>query len=79
MLTHDAPAVAGTTARGHSTGNTASIAELHLPQHVLDVLADEGVHDLDDWRRLGRKRHRLFGVTRAMVRRLDAMAREASR
>jgi len=52
------------------------LSRLGLPTHVLDLLEHEGVTDLAAWRRLGRKRHQLFGITKAMCRQIDAMARE---
>jgi hypothetical protein len=54
-----------------------SLTKLSLPAHVLHLLHEEGVRDLDDWRRLGRRRLQIFGVTSRMVALLDAAATEA--
>jgi hypothetical protein len=46
-----------------------------LPAAIVDRLEADGVHSLDDWIALGRRRFRIFGVTREMARRIDAVAR----
>lgn len=56
-------------------GYAANLSQLGLPEHVLDTLADAGVTDLQSWRGLGRRRLRLFGITRSTVALLDAAAR----
>jgi len=50
--------------------------EIPLPAHIVARLAAEGVHSLADWRRLGRRRHQFFGITRRVVEQLDALVRE---
>jgi hypothetical protein len=47
-----------------------------IPPPILERLLAEGVHDFHQWRALGRKRFRIFGVTTAMARRIDELARE---
>ena len=61
-----------------TAGNTASISQLGLPELVIARLEREGVRDLHDWRRLGRKRHAIFGITSRMVREIDAAARKVA-
>lgn len=56
----------------HQPENQALAA---LPPHILQTLHNEGVYSISDWRKLGRRRHQLFGITKAMVRRIDAAAR----
>jgi hypothetical protein len=46
-----------------------------LPAPIVERLAAEGVDSLEAWRALGPKRFQIFGVTRSMVRQLDALAR----
>lgn len=72
-------AVCGGLRGGLTTaGNTASITEIGLPAHVLDVLHAEGINTIEDWRRLSRKRRdSIFGLPPARVRDLDRLAREA--
>jgi hypothetical protein len=48
-----------------------------LPEPLRERLAGEGVFTLRDWSALGRRRHQLFGVTPATVKKLDALARAA--
>jgi hypothetical protein len=45
-----------------------------LPDEVLDRLEAVGVRSLADWFALGRKRFQIFGITRAMARRIDGLA-----
>jgi hypothetical protein len=49
-----------------------------LPDHILDRLDAEGIRSLDDWRALGRRRFRIWGITRSMARKLDALAARQS-
>ena len=49
-----------------------------LPQALRDRLAGEGIFDFDSWRALGRRRRQIFGVTAAMCRELDRLARGAA-
>ena len=55
-----------------------TLSQLDLPAHVLPILEREGVVDLESWRKLGRRRFRLFGITRATIMLLDAAARSHS-
>lgn len=48
-----------------------------LPPHIVEQLHLEGVYSLADWRRLGRRRLRIFGITRRTVEELDTAARKA--
>jgi hypothetical protein len=47
-----------------------------LPAQILERLRAEGVNSLD-WKRLGRRRFRIFGVTRRVAAQLDSLARDA--
>jgi hypothetical protein len=47
-----------------------------LPPHILQTLHAEGIFSLSDWRRLGRKRFAIFGITARLAAQLDAAARE---
>jgi hypothetical protein len=55
-----------------------TLSRLDLPRHVIAQLEAEGVTDLESWRKLGRRRLRLFGITRATAALLDAAARGRS-
>jgi hypothetical protein len=48
-----------------------------LPPAILERLAAEGVTTFEQWLALGSKRRAIFGITRATVRHLDALARGA--
>jgi hypothetical protein len=51
-----------------------SIAE--LPPAILGRLAAEGIRTLRQWRKLSRRqKHSIFGITAAMARQLDSLAR----
>ena len=50
-----------------------------LPQTLLERLRSEGVATLEAWVALGRRRRLIFGVTRAAVTQLDALAKAALR
>ena len=50
-----------------------------LPPRLVDRLRGEGVVTLEDWVALGRRRLQIFGVTRATVTSLDALAKAALR
>jgi len=52
-------------------------AELPLP--LIERLRAEGIATLEAWVALGRRRRQIFGVTRAAVERLDALAKAALR
>lgn len=58
-----------------SRGGGASIATYGLPDRIVERLEQHGVFTLADWGRLGRRRHQLFGITRAVVRQLDKLAK----
>jgi hypothetical protein len=47
----------------------------HIPAAVLDRLAAEGVTTLEAWRALGSRRHQVWGVTRRVAEKLDALVR----
>jgi len=48
-----------------------------LPVSLLERLRSEGVATLEAWVALGRQRRQIFGVTRAAVEQLDALAKAA--
>jgi len=50
-----------------------------LPHALLERLRAEGVATLEEWVALGRRRRQIFGITRAVVDQLDALARTALR
>jgi hypothetical protein len=49
-----------------------------IPETIHARLAREGVTSVADWLALGKRRFRVWGVTRSMVRELDALARGAA-
>ena len=48
-----------------------------LPPPLIQRLRSEGVGTLEAWVALGRRRKQIFGVTRAAVAQLDALAKTA--
>jgi hypothetical protein len=46
---------------------------------LIERLRAEGVATLEDWVALGRRRRQIFGVTKAAVAQLDALAKEMAR
>jgi hypothetical protein len=46
-----------------------------LPTRLLERLRAEGVSTLEAWVALGRRRLQIFGITRAVVAQLDALAK----
>ena len=50
-----------------------------LPMPMIERLRAEGVATLEEWVALGRRRRQIFGVTRAVVAQLDALAKAALR
>jgi hypothetical protein len=50
-----------------------------LPIPLIERLRAEGVATLEEWVALGRRRRQIFGVTRAVVAQLDALAKAALR
>jgi hypothetical protein len=50
---------------------------IELPTTLIERLRAEGVATLEEWVALGRRRLQIFGVTRAAVAQLDALARAA--
>jgi hypothetical protein len=48
-----------------------------LPHSLAERLRAEGVATLEAWVALGRRRRQIFGVTRAAVTQLDALAKAA--
>lgn len=61
---------------GDTLAGERSISRVGLPPHIAERLAAEGVHSLEDWCALGRRRLTIWGVTRRIVTELDALARE---
>ncbi len=49
-----------------------------LPLTLLERLRAEGIATLEAWVALGRRRRQIFGVTRAAVEQLDALAKAAA-
>ena len=50
-----------------------------LPSSLIERLRSEGIASLEAWVALGRRRRQIFGVTRAAVEQLDALAKAALR
>jgi hypothetical protein len=50
-----------------------------LPRPLIERLRAEGVATLEAWVALGRRRLQIFGVTRAAVAQIDALAKAALR
>lgn len=50
-----------------------------LPSRLIELLRARGVATLEEWTALGRRRREIFGVTRATVAQLDALAKVTSR
>ena len=50
-----------------------------LSPAVFNRLAAEGIRTLEAWRALGRRRHKIFGVTRRVAEQLDVLAKAAQR
>lgn len=50
-----------------------------LPVPLIERLQAEGIATLEAWVALGRRRRQIFGVTRAAVEQLDALAKAALR
>jgi hypothetical protein len=48
-----------------------------LPVRLIELLRAEGVATIEGWKALGRRRRQIFGVTRAAVAQLDALAKDA--
>ena len=42
---------------------------------IRERLAGHGVHNIEQWRQLGPKRRALFGITAAMVRKIDEVGK----
>ncbi len=75
MTAQGAAPVGGTTGSGYiDNGDTPSIPQDALPAHVIERLRAEGISSLDQWRVLGPRRLQIFGITKAMVVRIDALA-----
>jgi hypothetical protein len=75
---HDA-APGAVAAPGHGLTSTVGARSIpELPPAILGQLAAEGIRTLGEWRKLThRQKHAIFGITAAMVRQLDALARTA--
>lgn len=69
--------LAGTSGGQINKGSRQSLP-LELGEVILDRLRAEGIHDLHDWRQLGRRRMQIFGVTTSVAKKIDAAARRAS-
>jgi len=69
--------LAATSGGRINSGNAGTLTRLELPAHTLERLHAEGIFTLADWRALGGRRYELWGITRAMVREIDALARGA--
>lgn len=63
---------------GDTLSGSGSLAQFDLAPHVQARLAAEGVHLLEDWRRLGKGRFAIFGITRRTAEMLDEAARTQS-
>ncbi|MGH2447222.1 MAG: hypothetical protein ACRDFS_01250 [Chloroflexota bacterium] len=63
---------------GIDNGNASSLTHLNLRAHVVERLAAEGIHSLEDWRRLGKRRLQIFGLTTSIAKMLDAAARRVT-
>jgi hypothetical protein len=50
-----------------------------LPLRLIELLRAEGVATIEAWTALGRRRRQIFGVTRAAVAQLDALAKKTAR
>jgi hypothetical protein len=50
-----------------------------LPLSLIERLRAEGIATLEAWVALGRRRRQIFGVTRAAVEQLDALAKAVLR
>lgn len=50
-----------------------------LPVPLIERLQAEGIATLEAWVALGRRRRQIFGVTRAAVEQLDALAKATLR
>jgi hypothetical protein len=63
------------TVRAKPATEQAELAALGLAGHVIDILHEEGIHCLADWRQLGRRRRNsIFGLPPTRVRQLDKLA-----
>lgn len=65
-------------AKNNTTAADGPLSTLGLAPAIIDRLSAEGVKTASAWRALGRKRLRIFGITAAMVRQIDALARGAA-
>lgn len=74
-----APGARDSRAAEASKGNGANLPQLGLAPHVVAALDREGITDLESWRRLGRKRRQIFGITPRTVETLDRAARNEGR
>jgi len=48
-----------------------------LPPALVERLRKQGIATLEEWVALGRRRRQIFGVTRAAIAQLDALAKAA--
>jgi hypothetical protein len=45
-----------------------------IPARIIERLTDAGIRSLADWKRLGRRRKEIFGVTPHWIAQLDELA-----
>ena len=57
----------------------ATALPAELPLRLIELLRAEGIATLEAWVALGRRRRQIFGVTRAAVAQLDALAKQMLR
>lgn len=50
---------------------------IEIPRPLIERLRAEGISTLEAWVALGRRRLQIFGVTRAAVAQIDALAKAA--
>ena len=78
MAAHGAAPGAGDSGTAAiSRGNACNLSHLGLAPHVLATLAREGVTDLAGWKKLGRRRFNIFGITSTTATKLDEAAKSA--
>ena len=70
MLPIGAASGAGHSGAAGSTGDTASISASGLPPHIIERLATEGIHDLQGWKKLGKRRFQIFGITTSVAKKI---------
>jgi hypothetical protein len=72
-----APGAVGSSPGSGLTSTLGARRIAELSPALAGRLAAEGIATLEQWRKLSRRqKHAIFGVTAAMVRLIDALARE---